>query len=81
MNAEVYARMLFAALEYVSWQPANGAEAEDGKLSTPELIGLLVGVHNELDWAWNGPTDMLDEEVLADLRTLGWEPEKRDKPA
>jgi hypothetical protein len=27
-----------------------------------------------MDWRWSRPSGHLDEEVLADLQRLGWEP-------
>jgi hypothetical protein len=73
-TAEVYARLLYLALENATWRHADGTEFEGGQRSTGELVAWVVGAGGYLDWTWSEPSGVLDEEVLADLRTLGWEP-------
>ncbi len=60
-------------LENSAWRHASGAAWAGGRRSAAALVASVVGAGDYLDWAWGGPEGVLDEEVLADLRALGWE--------
>jgi hypothetical protein len=72
-SSEIYARLLYLALENARWRHAHGTEYRGGQRSTADLVACVVGGGSYLDWAWSAPTGVIDEEVLNDLRALGWE--------
>ncbi|MBV1796583.1 hypothetical protein [Siccirubricoccus sp. G192] len=73
-GSEVYARLLYTALENSTWRHTDGTIFEGGQRDTADLVASVVDAGSYLDWAWSGPTGLLDEEVLADLGALGWKP-------
>ena len=72
-GSAVYATLLYAALANTRWRHRDGSEWQGGQRSAGALMAAVVGTGDYLDWAWSGPSGVVDEEVAADLRALGWE--------
>jgi hypothetical protein len=72
-SSEIYARLLYLALENANWRHADGSQYQGGQRSTADLVATVVGGSCYLDWAWSSPSGVIDEDVVADLRGLGWE--------
>jgi hypothetical protein len=71
---ECYAEMLAIALGAARWRHRDGRTFGGGRSPSSMLVARLVGVAAPRHYARGGPPDALDEEVLADLGALGWEP-------
>jgi hypothetical protein len=71
--SEVYARLLYLALENAQWRHSDGSQYQGGQRSTANLVADVAGSGCYLDWAWASPSGVIDEEVVSDLRALGWE--------
>jgi|GEM_PF-4975015 len=68
-----YAELLYRALENSTWRHLDGTECVFGMRSTGEIVASLVGSGDYLSFYMSGPSGVLDEEVIQDLRALGWE--------
>ncbi len=71
---ECYAEMLAITLGAACWRHHNGRAFDGRRDGAAALVTRLVGVADPWHYASGGPRGVLDEEALADLGALGWEP-------
>ena len=72
-RSEAYADLLYRALENAYYRHVDGAEYHGGMRSTAGLVEMISD-NRHGSYYMAGPDGVLDEQVLADLRTLGWLP-------
>ena len=73
-GSELFARLLYAALCNTVWM--HGATGQQWRISwrgAGSVVARLRGNGDYLDWYCGGEEATVDEQVLAELRALGWE--------
>ncbi|MGI4798009.1 MAG: hypothetical protein ACRYG8_28960 [Janthinobacterium lividum] len=74
-GSELFAGLLYAALCNTEWRHmATGQTWSEGWRSAGGTIASLRGEGSYMDWYGNGEEGFLDEQVLQELRLIGWEP-------
>lgn len=81
-GSELFAGLLYAALCNTEWRHmATGQTWSEGWRSAGGTVASLRGEGSYMDWYGSGDEGFLDEQVLGELRLIGWQPVLPDKRA